>query len=70
MHMAKYTRREFMKTGVGIGAAALVAGGRAFPEPAAAVPAGGLMRVVSSGNGIRATAKAMDILKSGISGWR
>ncbi|MGZ7066148.1 MAG: isoaspartyl peptidase/L-asparaginase, partial [Candidatus Aminicenantales bacterium] len=62
--MARYTRRDFMKTGVGIGAAALVAGGgRAYPGPPPR--AGGSMRVVSSGNGIRATAKAMDIIKSG-----
>lgn len=62
--MARYTRRDFMKTGVGIGAAALVAGGgRAFPEPRP--QAGGSMRVVSSGNGIRATAKAMDVIRAG-----
>lgn len=62
--MARYTRRDFMKTGVGIGAAALVAGGkRVFPE--SPPPAGDSMRVVSSGNGIRATAKAMDMIKSG-----
>jgi N4-(beta-N-acetylglucosaminyl)-L-asparaginase len=61
--MARYTRRDFIKTGVGFGAAALAAGGgiRASAGP----PAGGLARVVSSGNGIRATEKAMDILKAG-----
>jgi N4-(beta-N-acetylglucosaminyl)-L-asparaginase len=62
-HMANYSRRDFIKTGVSIGAAALVSGGglRAHTGP----PTGGGMRVVSSGNGIRATDKAMAILKAG-----
>lgn len=61
--MARYSRRDFIKTGAGFGAAVLIAGrrGRDFPE----LPAGGLRRVVSSGNGMRATEKAMDILKAG-----
>jgi N4-(beta-N-acetylglucosaminyl)-L-asparaginase len=65
--MPKYTRRDFLKTGLGAGAASLVAGPPARlsaaglpPEPAA-----GLRRVIASNNGIRATAKAMDILKAG-----
>jgi N4-(beta-N-acetylglucosaminyl)-L-asparaginase len=61
--MTRYSRREFIKTGVGIGAAALVTGGRvqASPRPQAS----GVMRAVSSGNGLRATEKAMEILKNG-----
>jgi len=61
--MAKYSRRDFLKTGAGAGAAALFAGGR-LPSAAAAASPGGA-RVVASGNGIRATAKAMDILMAG-----
>jgi N4-(beta-N-acetylglucosaminyl)-L-asparaginase len=61
--MASYTRRDFIKAGVGIGAAALVSGGRGQASPGP--PEGGPMRVVSSGNGLRATGKAMEILKGG-----
>jgi N4-(beta-N-acetylglucosaminyl)-L-asparaginase len=61
--MSRYSRREFIKTGVGIGAATLVAGGRVQAHPGP--PERGLMRVVSSGNGLRATGKAMEILKAG-----
>jgi N4-(beta-N-acetylglucosaminyl)-L-asparaginase len=61
--MAKYSRRDFLKTGAGAGAAALAFGGGIRPGVAAAPPAG--PRVVSSGNGIRATEKAMEILRAG-----
>jgi N4-(beta-N-acetylglucosaminyl)-L-asparaginase len=61
--MTSCSRREFIKTGVGIGAATLVAGGRVQASPG--LREGGLMRVVSSGNGLRATGKAMEILKTG-----
>ena len=66
--MMRYSRRNFLKTGAGAGAAALFAGRLA---PAAGVldgpltAAAGTPRVVSSGNGIRATAKAMDMLRAG-----
>jgi N4-(beta-N-acetylglucosaminyl)-L-asparaginase len=62
--MSKFTRRDFLKTGVGAGAAALVPVGLGR---AAAVAAAADARtcVVSSGNGIRATQKAMEILKAG-----
>ncbi len=64
--MKHCSRRDFLKTGAGLGAAALAGGGRAF---GAAVPAAGAagttLRVVSSGNGIRATEKAMELLKAG-----
>ena len=66
--MTHYTRRDFLKTGAGAGAAALIAGARtaagtAGPGPSAAAPSA--PRVVSSGNGIRATARAMEILRAG-----
>jgi N4-(beta-N-acetylglucosaminyl)-L-asparaginase len=62
--MVDYTRRDFLMTGLGLGAAALVPRARfiqAEPRPAE----GGLARVVSSGNGIRATDKAMAMIKAG-----
>ncbi len=65
--MTPFSRRDFLKTGAGAGAAALFAGGR-LPDMATAEPLGaapGALRVVSSGNGIRATAKAMEILQAG-----
>jgi N4-(beta-N-acetylglucosaminyl)-L-asparaginase len=61
--MSRYSRREFIKTGVGIGVATLVAGGRVQAHPGP--PERGLMRAVSSGNGLRATEKAMEVLKAG-----
>jgi N4-(beta-N-acetylglucosaminyl)-L-asparaginase len=64
--MTHCSRRNFLKTGAG--AAALFAG-RLTPGPLAtdgpASAAPGRPRVVSSGNGIRATAKAMDMLRAG-----
>jgi N4-(beta-N-acetylglucosaminyl)-L-asparaginase len=61
--MSRYSRRDFIRTGVGLGAAALVTRGpvRALAETPPAAP----LRTVSSGNGIRATDKAMSILKAG-----
>ncbi len=61
--MSRYSRRDFIRTGAGLGAAALVARGpaRALASTPAVVP----LRVVSSGNGIRATDKAMSILRNG-----
>jgi len=63
--MTNCSRRDFLKSGAG--AAALLAGGRlragTAAGPSAAPP--GTLRVVSSGNGIRATAKAMEMLRSG-----
>jgi len=61
--MAYYSRRDFIRTGVGLGAAALVSGaGLRAQRPSSS---GGAMRVVSSGNGIRATDKAMSLLREG-----
>jgi N4-(beta-N-acetylglucosaminyl)-L-asparaginase len=61
--MSRYSRRDFIRTSAGLGAAALVAGGpaRALAGTPSVIP----LRAVSSGNGIRATDKAMSILKTG-----
>jgi N4-(beta-N-acetylglucosaminyl)-L-asparaginase len=62
--MPEYSRRDFIRKGMGLGAATLLAGGGLrsdVPQP----PAGGLLRAVSSGNGIRATDKAMEMLRAG-----
>ena len=60
--MTKCSRRDFLRTGAG--AAALVAGGgMRLAGAAAPTPAG--PRAVASGNGLRATEKAMEILKAG-----
>jgi len=58
--MSKFTRRDFLKTGIGAGAAVFVPVGLGRAAAASARPC-----VVSSGNGIRATQKAMEILQSG-----
>jgi len=60
--MSRCTRRDFLKTGAGVGAAALLGSG--FASPAAPASGGG-PRVVSSGNGLRATEKAMALLMTG-----
>jgi len=59
----KFSRRDFFKTGISIGAASLLSGRKYFlwGEEAA-----GKMVVVASGNGLRTTEKAMELLKSGI----
>ncbi|MCX6561722.1 MAG: N(4)-(beta-N-acetylglucosaminyl)-L-asparaginase [Candidatus Aminicenantes bacterium] len=58
------SRRDFLKSGAVLGAAALAATSplRAAPPQAAAKPG---LRAVASGNGIRATEKAMELLRSG-----
>jgi len=65
--MGGCTRREFIRKGVGFGAAALAAGkaaaGPAVPEEEAGSGPG--PRVVSSRNGLKATEKAMDLLRGG-----
>ncbi len=68
--MSSYSRRSFIKTGIGISAAALVGKvGNASPAAPASGPvpeaAAGTMRVISSANGLRATDKAMEMLKAG-----
>jgi N4-(beta-N-acetylglucosaminyl)-L-asparaginase len=61
--MSGFSRRDFLKSGAGVGAAAILGAG--FVGPATPPGAGGGPRVVSSGNGLRATGKAMEILKAG-----
>ncbi len=66
--MSRYSRRDFLKTGAGLGAAALLAGGPATAADGGGAAGGapaGTLRVVSSGNGIRATDKAMEIMRAG-----
>jgi len=60
------TRRDFLRTGVNIGAASLLASGRAAGRPGGgrAVAAPGPV-VVASGNGIPASARAMALLRGG-----
>ncbi|MDD8025873.1 MAG: N(4)-(beta-N-acetylglucosaminyl)-L-asparaginase [Acidobacteriota bacterium] len=63
----KTTRRDFLKSGAALGAAAL-AGAPAWSAGAQApsLPAGPSgLRVVASANGVRATDKAMDLLRNG-----
>jgi N4-(beta-N-acetylglucosaminyl)-L-asparaginase len=62
--MTQFSRREFLKTGAG--AAVFLAGSGPSPAetPWAAAAAAPTPRVVASGNGIRATAKAMDVLRA------
>jgi N4-(beta-N-acetylglucosaminyl)-L-asparaginase len=60
--MSTFSRRDFLRTGAG--AAALVAGAGMGRIGAATAPPAG-PRAVASGNGLRATDKAMEILKAG-----
>jgi len=63
----KCSRRDFIKTGAGVGVAALIGGGKGLigQVPAVLPQSAGVMRVVASGNGIRATEKAMDLMAKG-----
>ncbi|NLH75951.1 MAG: N(4)-(beta-N-acetylglucosaminyl)-L-asparaginase [Acidobacteria bacterium] len=61
--MTGCSRRDFLKAGAGAGAAALVLGGSGARAAGPASPAG--LRAGSSGNGLRATEKAMEVLKAG-----
>ena len=65
--MSKYTRRDFIKTGLGASAVSLVTGPRtlcgAGVPPPELLP--GLRRVIASSNGLRATEKAMQVLDAG-----
>ena len=64
--MGRCSRREFIKKGVGFGAAALVAG-ESSPSFAALSEDRGAFgpKVVSSGNGLRATDRAMELIRAG-----
>jgi len=56
----KYSRRDFIKTGIGVSAAAVLSSGKNLIGTQRNV---GEMCVVASGNGLRATEKAMELLK-------
>lgn len=60
--MKHFSRREFIKTGAKLGAAAAVCGGPAAGRAAETFPG---PRVVASGNGLSATDKAMEMMASG-----
>lgn len=58
----KFSRRDFLKAGMGASAAAVLGDGKiAFSKP----PESGKMVVIASGNGIRAVDKAMEMLRNG-----
>ncbi len=61
--MKHLDRRRFLKTGIRLGAASLMIGEGGFRAQATAGPAS--MCVISSGNGIRATARAMEMMRQG-----
>jgi len=67
--MRSVSRREFLKGGAALGAASLIVpSGAAAAEPRGPLPAApppGGPRVVSSGNGLRATEKAMELMRGG-----
>jgi len=58
----KFSRRDFLKTGIGIGAASMLTAGKKL---AGEEKKAGKMCVVSSSNGLRATEKAMELLRQG-----
>ena len=63
--MHRFTRRSFLKTGLGVGAASLITkGGSLFSRTQSSVSTRPRC-VVSSGNGLRATEKAMELLRQG-----
>jgi N4-(beta-N-acetylglucosaminyl)-L-asparaginase len=67
--MSRYTRRDFIRTGAGLGAAALLSRkpGTVLAGTGPEGPSSPAERfcVVSSGNGIRATEKAMEVMRAG-----
>jgi N4-(beta-N-acetylglucosaminyl)-L-asparaginase len=58
----KFSRRNFLKTGIGIGAVSMLTAGKNL---AVEEKKEGKMCVVSSRNGLRATEKAMELLRQG-----
>ncbi len=58
----KFSRRNFLKTGITFGAFSLVSGGKNLVR---AEEATGKVVVVASGNGLRATEKAIELLRKG-----
>jgi N4-(beta-N-acetylglucosaminyl)-L-asparaginase len=63
-----FSRRDFIRVGAGVGAAALIGGGKGLigKTPVVMPQARSVMRVVASANGIRATEKAMELMGKGI----
>jgi N4-(beta-N-acetylglucosaminyl)-L-asparaginase len=62
--MKHLDRRDFLKTGISLGAASFLAKSRSLRAADGAGPA--RMCVISSDNGMRATAKAMEMLKQAV----
>ena len=62
--MARFSRRNFLKTGMGLTAASVLSIEKSL-FGAAQGSAGNEMCVIASGNGIRATEKAMEIMRQG-----
>lgn len=58
----KFSRRDFLKTGIGLGAAAMLSAGKNFAK---AEQNQDKICAVSSGNGLRSVEKAMELLKQG-----
>jgi len=68
---SRYSRRDFLRTGVTLSAAAIVGRGSesmaAAPQSSATgAKRSGVFRAVSSGNGIRATDKAMELMRKSV----
>ncbi len=58
----QFSRRDFLKTGIGIGAASMLTAGKNLAGEEKKI---GKMCAVSSRNGLRATEKAMELLRQG-----
>jgi N4-(beta-N-acetylglucosaminyl)-L-asparaginase len=63
-----FSRRDFIRGAITLGAASAMRTGKPLfaREPQAAAQGPGLIRVVSSANGIRATEKAMELIQHGV----
>ncbi|MGB8952358.1 MAG: N(4)-(beta-N-acetylglucosaminyl)-L-asparaginase [Candidatus Aminicenantales bacterium] len=60
----KFSRRQFIKTGMSLGALSFLEGGKHLAgDSDAPAPSAGKMTVIASGNGLRATRKAMELLR-------
>jgi N4-(beta-N-acetylglucosaminyl)-L-asparaginase len=69
MSDSRFSRRDFMKSGAALGAAAVVGPRPGWAGPADGQAAGtkpaGVFRSISSGNGLRATDRAMELMRQG-----
>lgn len=59
---SNFSRRDFLKTGIGVSTATILSGGKNFVK---AQEKKGKMVVVASRNGLKATEKAMELLRQG-----